>query len=373
MQKHVICLDWLELMVQGELVQYDQPLDTYEYAGGKYALIKRPSGTQHFKYCYEVYQDGRIFAKVLCSPRNPEIIKPDLIQVKLENSILYERSAVVELQQFLEAMEWKVRNVTRLDIAIDGVSVLNVIEQYCRGVYAKKGKASITLHYTGQRQLQGFDIGKRSSDKWVTGYCKSDELEKSNKHYIKKFWQATGLDLNRKIERLELKLRNEEIKKIAGFDWRNLDDFTYLSGIFKMLIKNYFEFYDIAANLGVKNSSRIKTIQDWIDWDDLQPQYLNKLEAVQATEIYRMKLTAKQLYWTYLSTGGQYYADIAQEMALNANCIEWYIKRIDTWKKQYDHCAGKNRDGLIKFKYMTRYKQYGTNEQLRLFAIEQTV
>ena len=378
MVRHCICIDWLEIMVQGELVHFEQPLEQYEYGGGKYLLVKKGNGTLHFKHCYEVFQDGRKFATIFCAPRSPEIIKPDFIQVKIENTILYERFAINETEQFLQAMNWKIRNVTRLDIALDGADVLQLVDGWNQKIFGKKGRASVTCYYTGNRELQGFDIGKRSSDKWMTGYNKSAELEVSNKQYIRKFWELCGLQtfetVNgvtalKKIERLELKLRNEEIKKIAGFDWLKLADFSYLASILRMHCKNYFEFYD-AKYETEKNRSRIPCIDTWCDWDAILAYHLDKLTAVETSEIYRMKMTAKTLYWTYLQTGAQYYADIAQEMAININCIEWYIRKLDSWRKKYEYMSGMNPDGEIKLRYLSRYKQYGENEQLRLFAFE---
>lgn len=369
MTKHCIVVDWLEFMCQGELVQFDTPLDSYDYGSGKYTLVKRPSGSLNFKFGYDVYQDGRKFATVFCCPRSPEIIKPDLIQVKIENTVLYEYQPIQESRDFFAAMGWKVRNITRLDIALDGVQVMDIVEGWNRGVYGKKGKATITTYHTGVRKLQGFDIGKRSSDKWMTGYIKSDELEKSNKPYIKKFWQLCGLDTSQPVQRLELKLRNESIKKIEAFDWQRLDDFSYLAGVFRLECKNYFEFYT-ADQDALKNRSRIKCIDTWCDWDALLAVKLNKLDAIETSELYRLKLGAKVMYECYLSTGAQYYADIAQEMAMNINCIEWYMKKLDHWRKQWEHKMGMNRDGWQKYKYLSTYRQYGTNEQLRLFAFD---
>lgn len=365
-------MDWLEFIVTGELVHFDNPLSEYIYGQGKklqaITLVKMRYGSQNFKYGYELWRLGRKFATVFCCPRSPEIIKPDLISVKMENNCLYEVGVIMELKVIFEALQWKVRNITRLDIAVDGVDAIQIGERWLAKQVGKKGKATVTTFFDSSGDLEGYDVGKRSSEKWGTAYIKSKEIEKSNKYYIKDFWKRSGMDSDY-VERVELKLRNEEIKKIKDFNWELLDDFEYLASVLRTACKNFFEFYEKGTDTNV---SRCEIVQ-WCDWDYLGGEKLDKLSTAETSELYRMKLTAKSLYFLWKCTGSQYYVDIAQEIVININCMEWYIKRLERWDKQFEYMSGDNRDGEIKFKYLQRYKQYGTNEQLKLYAFEPSV
>jgi len=384
--KHVINLDWLELMCSGSLVatfkpeietaegegqliggkEIDSPLEKYEFDQGRIVLAKKMLGTKIFKYSYEMYFAGKLFGKVHCCPRSPEVLKPDLIQFQIENNVLYEVGALNDVKYVLKKMCWEVVNITRVDIALDGVKVLQMIDSFRKDQIIKLGKAKVHSYTTGKNILEGFDVGSRSSNKWITGYNKSEELEVSNKGYIKKYWENCGLDTSEDIERLELKLRNEEIKKISDFDWKELDNFEYLASLFRSCMKNFFEFVALEESKLHTNTTRMKRIE-FIDWDAIGAKLLPRMSTQQVNEVYRVKQAVKTNYWYYLASGQKYYADIAQEMAMNINAIEWYAGKLKRFQEEFEKRSGHNKDGLIKFQYMLHFTQYDANLQLKLF------
>lgn len=362
--KYTINLDWLELMLSGALVAFDTPLEKYEYDQGNLILAKLPAGTSIFKYSYEMFYQGKLFGRFHLCPRNTEIIKADSIQFKMENNKLYEIGVLNDCKKIFVSLGWNVKNVTRIDIALDGVNVLNLIDRFVKGEIQKLGKAKVKPFFTGKRMIEGFDIGSKASNKWITGYDKTAELERSGKSYIKDFWENSGLDTSGKIERLELKLRNEEIKKIFQFDWKELDNFEFLASIFRSTMKNFFEFVELSRDT---NSTRQKRIE-FIDWDNIGAQLLPKLSTKETNEIYRMKQSAKTNYWCYLASGRQYYADIAFEQAMNVNALEWYANRLEKWKDEFNKRSGYNRDGLISLQYIINFETYEHTQQLKLFT-----
>lgn len=257
-------------------------------------------------------------------------------------------------------------NITRFDIALDGVSVLNLVDRFVKGEIEKLGKAKVKPFFTGKRVMEGFDIGSKASNKWITGYLKSEELERSGKDYIREFWNRTKLDQDKPIERLELKIRNEEVKKIFQFAWEDLDNFEYLASIFKTCMNNFFEFVEIG---GDSNVSRKKKI-DFINWDFLGAELLERLSTQETTEIYRMKQSAKTNYWCYLAGGGKHYAEMAQEQAINVNCLDWYANKLEKWRSEFYKRCGHNKDGLITFQYLIKFEQLEANKQLQLFEVQ---
>jgi hypothetical protein len=368
--QHCINLDWFEVMISGRLVENDLPEETYEFSEGfglnrNIVFAKKELGTKIFKYSYDIYLNGKLFGKCHCCPRSENILRSDFIQFQVQNNVLYEFGGFSDIKFLFQQMTWQVVNVTRFDIALDGVKVLDLVDQFVQGKIEKLGKAKVKPYFTGKRVIEGFDIGSRASNKWITGYKKSSELEKSGKNYIKEFWDKTQLNVEGEVERLELKIRNEEIKKIENFDWKNLDDFEYLASIFRTCMKNFFEFVDITTDSNVTRRKKI----EFVNWEFLGASLLPRLSTKETTEIYRLKQSAKTNYWCYLASGQQYYASIAMEQAMNVNCLDWYAKKLEFWKREYDKKTGKNQDGLISFQYFLNFEQYENNAQLKLFEI----
>lgn len=363
-EKYTINLDWLELMCSGNLVEYDVALEKYSYDNGNLILAKLSTGTKIFKYSYEMFFQGKLFGKCHVSPRNPEILKSDAIQFQIENNKLYEIGAIKDVRHVFTRLAWAVTNVTRIDIALDGVKVLHLIDSFVKGQIQKLGKAKVKPFFTGKRIIEGFDVGSKASNKWITGYNKTAEIERSGKKYISDFWKNSGLDTTQTIERLELKLRNEEIKKIFGFDWKELDDFEFLASIFRTTMKNFFEFVEMSNDSNVSRQKKI----EFINWDNIGAKLLPKLSTMETNEIYRMKQSAKTNYWCFLASGKQYYADIAYEQALNVNALEWFANKLERWKEEYYKRSGHNQDGLISFQYLINFETYEHTQQLKLFV-----
>jgi hypothetical protein len=362
---HTINLDWFEAMASGVLVNGDDAKETYEFDNGNIVLAKKGNGTKVFKFTYEVYLKQKLFGKCHVSPRSPEILRSDFCQFQVCNNVLYEAGGFSDIKYFFRTLSWKVTNITRFDIALDGVRVLPLVDRFVKGEIEKLGKAKVKPFFTGKRVIEGFDIGSKASNKWITGYLKSAELERSGKEYIKDFWKRTGLNTEEPIERLEIKIKNEEIKKIVDFDWRNLDDFEYLASIFRTCMKNFFEFVEKGKDSNVTRKKKI----NFVDWDFLGANLLERMSTQETTEIYRMKQSAKTNYWCFLASGRQYYSDIAQEQAININCLDWYVNKLPDWKHEYHKKQGHNKDGLISFQYLLSFETLEMNKQLALFEI----
>lgn len=366
--QHTINPDWFEVMASGAFIEGDNALEKYEFDNGNIVLAKKEMGTKIFKHGYELYIKNKLFAKLFCHPRMENILKPDYIQFQVVNNALYEVGWLSDVKYCFNKLSWKMLNITRLDIALDGVDVMGLVKDYVQEKIDRLGRAHLTPHIKGKREWEGFDIGRSKGwNKMITGYIKTEELEKSNKHYIKDFWARTGLQTEgREIQRLEMKIKNEEIKKIVGFEWTDLDNFEYLATIFRTCMKNFFEFIEISNDTNVTRAKRI----EFINWDFLGAELLPRFSTKETNEVYRMKQGAKTCYWAYLASGRHYYSDIAQELAINVNCLDWYINKLEDWKHEYYKKCGHNKEGLISFQYLLQFETLEVNKQLQLFKIE---
>ena len=302
-------------------------------------------------------------ATLLSNSRNSRLMAPENFQIKIENNKLYELGWLDSLQHIMRENEWKYKSCTRLDLALDGGNYFQVFEDWRAGKLNKVGRAKITTHYSGKRKVEGYYIGMSKSKKKLVCYNKTEEIRKTNKWYITDFWKRAGLDTSQDVQRLEMRMRNEENKKIYGMDFNALDNFEHLASLMQTHCNKFFEFVHSGTDTNITRAKRIQPI----DWNSIGGQLLDKNSTRNTSEIWSGKVSCKKLFEIYYMTKKNYYYDIAFEIALNIEGIEWFNASIPHWVKALDKKCGKNRDGEIKNTWITNYEQYGMNEQLILF------
>lgn len=367
--KYAINLDWFQLMLSGNVIKEPENApDKLSFHFDRIKLIKRDRASRNFKVGYDVYFDKAHFARIFCCPSSAFILDKNMIQFEALNEMLYEKDFIGRCEELFLAMDWRVRNVTRIDIALDGQGFFKVFNDFhLERKYEKIGKANYNCHYTGKGKLTGFDIGKRSSNKWVTCYNKTGQLGKDNKAYIKRAWDNVDLCQENDVQRLELKLRNDEIKRIEGFEWTKLADPQYLASVMKLCLTNYFDFVEVSEDKNITRKERIV----FIDWDSIGAKPLERGEARKSAETYRLKIASKLMFQIFLSTDKSHYLSLAQELAENANALDWYMDKVGEWESEYRYLQGANRWGEVVresvLRYIPTYKEYGINEQLRLY------
>jgi len=361
--------DWLEFILAGQLKQGKLDGEYIEYYGG-FVLKDLGYGTKHFSRHFEVYHDGVILGSLRTTPRNDKILDPLWQQFKIENSRLYETGYIDLCIRFFNAIGSTVRNVSRLDIAADGFGFMRLMQRFEDGMIEKIGKADYTLYKNTHREIQGFDLGSKKSDKSICGYRKSKEIEKSGKKYIEQFWEKSGLPNwdGGNVERLEIRLKNNALKRIEDFDWTRLEDPHYLAGVMKLSMFNFFDFRQTTYS----NQSRAKRIE-FINWESVKAERLESATAKQGSEYLRLKQTAKTLYWLYLTTKSTYHLQIAQEVVTNINCISWFLDKKDHWKREYEKkMKGKAFEYLGLWENEQKYGQLKLTEKVTLGQVYET-
>lgn len=451
----VINLDWFECMVSGKLVEYGVGLDAYEYDGGRIILQlvkegRMKSGTEFFKYAYKIFIDGKKFADILCETRNVALIKKDLIQLQLTNNVLYEVAPMAQVNYLFEKMGWTMHHLTRVDIALDGYGFLDIYKRYMKKEIKQLGRCYSRPYLDQKANVRAFDFGgcggsgkAKKGIKWkkkITCYSKSDKLTIEHKPFIGDFWKRSklrremiceklfmtnaelkkigatealkkkikaeredyrnnfGEDGLRKVERLELKLRADELKKIGyeydlfdcwgaplkkdsaeykamvklnpflgfqGIEWQRLDDFEYLAGIMKRSLRNYFEFINMDEYEATGNVSRCNRIFI-VDWNKLGAIKLERCSTEMSARIGSAKISIKESFFCYLSSKKDYYLIIAQEMALNINDMIWFMRMQKKWTEQHKFIMKYFPE---RFQHYAKYKTTEAGEQLNLIEI----
>ena len=238
----------------------------------------------------------------------------------------------------MNALGTIVNNVNRLDIALDGHGFMDFHEGFERGLYDKKGKAKCCTYRTGRREITGFDIGSRASNKMLTGYVKGKELEVSNKLYIREAWQRNGLhDLDR-VERLELKLKAKAVKQIEEFAIDRLEDSVFLASIMRLQLDNFYEFVENGFDTNVSRREEISPIA----WSSLETELLHKSKEVKAPNVLwrlRQRISfdmleffakEEQVAFTLLDQVPYECYTLAKAYGI----LEWFERKIKFWEKE---------------------------------------
>ncbi|MDL5046518.1 replication initiation factor domain-containing protein [Oscillatoria amoena NRMC-F 0135] len=341
--RYSISLDWLKLYCTGET--YTEK----EVIVGDFVLSHKGYGMGIYSDSYEVYDGGVKIGMFHCNPKSDKIMKPDASHIEIENSLLYTDFWLPVVEDLTASLGVEIKNYTRVDIALDG---LNHIPDFLN-VYAKQqagrkgfhclGKAkwnSLVLDHSNLK-YRAFKIGSNTSDKQVTIYNKTKELENSNKTYIKKFWEKNGVDTSGDVWRVEMRLKGDELKLIKELSIQQLNDSRKLEQVFCHKSKKFFEFTIHDSDTNITRQERLKLIH--FHRDAMEP--LDKNEKPLTDGRYKMKMSlhqsVKNLCTNVAATTSERTTmiDNIDFGVYKYNLNEWLHKRLPDWVRLY---AGEN-------------------------------
>lgn len=330
---------------------------------GKTVLKRTQGGNRFYQDYYTIWHRNKKFGVMMANSRDKKLMPIDDIQLQVINNKLYEEGWLQDLQEITTNMNAKWHNFTRLDIAVDGGNFLQLESLWKSKKIIKAGRAAVNTYYTGKGVVNGFYIGMSQSKKKVKVYNKSLELKKSNKLYIERFWKANGIDTTAQVERLELTMRNEESKKYKDIDWTQLDRPDHLASIMR---SNFEKFCDFRIPGQGKNISRAPRVE-LVNWDQFAGASLPKDSTRPTTEIFSAKVTIKKLFEVHCITGHQLYYDIAFEVSINSDLVEWFTKMQPHWRDDVKLKTGENKDGVISDSWIHNFKHYNPGQQITIF------
>lgn len=342
-------LDWFSATLKGDPLLYEGDPDVITKAGGSVVLQKGNLYNKHYQSGYHVSVSGRPFGSILVKPREGNALEPGFVQFTANNPPLYEIGFIPEFETVCQVLGWKWRNPTRIDIALDGHGFHQIIKDVLAEKVRQVGATTYGLHFRSQNRLQGYSWGKGDSDKYMRCYDKTEELKRSNKWYIKEFWTRAGLNQEENVQRLEVVLRNNELKKYPDFTPVHLDNFEYLASLMRSALEKWFEFVDPESD---SNVSRMKTVH-YIDWDSVGGVLLEKCSTIAPNEYFRLKQMTKTCYFIYLSTKSPLFENLARECAGCIDHLEWMGKSIEKWEHEHDVLTAKNSEGFAHFQVLS--------------------
>lgn len=236
-----INIDYLQLAFLTELPSWSNNPKTFEINSECYLEYKPQESNPDFTIIANLYIHHHLVGKVLYAPSSP-FIDDNTVHLLIENWLLYTDEFTTYIKYLQQTCHWELQHIARLDICIDTTNhnLDQFFVKYLRSdSIRKKGRAELQTKYNSNKELKYLWVGSNKSKKQVKYYNKSKELEIHDKPYIKYFWNQNGLDINSRVERLELKLMNPLTK---GIYINRLTDSNYLASLVQLHWKNFFDF-----------------------------------------------------------------------------------------------------------------------------------
>ena len=223
-----------------------------------YTWIMQTYSTRHFAKIAEARQNSFPIFEVTYCPKS-EILPKDLNIVKLNNRECYWHNPVARLKEAGKNCNLSFHSVSRVDLCLDFSSFTRnynpegFIKNFMQNKYSskKKRQGSTNFDHGDNLQFHYLRLQAPRSNIGVYLYNKSHEMrEVKKKNYIVNKWKTCGLDTSKDIWRLEFNIHNAKFdmidkntKKHMPFEIDKLDDNYYLQDVIKVLIDNYFTFY----------------------------------------------------------------------------------------------------------------------------------
>lgn len=351
-----IAIDWLQLYGTVDIERFPIPesldqenLPAYDF--DTITMVHKGTRTQFYQNLWEVIADGEVVGSMETHPvKVRSTFVANQASFKFVNHLMYCDYWHDVLQALKAELGFRVGNITRLDIAMDGLNPINeFLNAYQRQTAQKEaidkiGKRTQMSAYNfddRSKTFGRFTVGSPKSGKYVSVYDKSKELETSNKTYIKHFWEKAGMDVATKNYRVEFRLHSEEIKKLKiDVDYLALPE--YLASICKSAANKFFEW---RWKIDDANISRWPKV-NLIDWDALDATLLERAMKPETADRYKAKLSV-HLVENHLYLGKVKEAQIESEKEHVAALLErfelhgWYNKCLPTWQKECERLIRK--------------------------------
>lgn len=364
-----INLDFLTIMFNGEIL-IDHEKEHEEVNGVIIQPLKygdQLAGNKHFKNVSFLYLDGECIGEIRYNPRNDQVLNPNSISFKADNSLLYTRDYWEQIEQVFTRLGLSFDHVSKMDIAADGTGFLNPVHCWFTGKVKKVSRVKTTPFYvseSGDPAIEGYWLGSRKSDKFARCYYKKRELARSGKQYIEQFWSENELFEKcetQDIERLELSLKNAELKKWLTKSQRStwegfkafLTDVKNIAALFDSAIKTLFDFRENDPD--ETNVSRLTKLFV-LDFSPLT--VLAKIEraaAIVSTKLRSLKTTAKNMFMIWKKTGAKHFQILGEEIAANIFQTNWYEKQKKKWNYEFNRERKKYGDYFPVYDCFERY------------------
>jgi hypothetical protein len=323
----LINIDYLIINIEGK------PFGEFP-EDSKFHLKPYEYGTKIFEIRADLYYEDLKIGIYTAKPRSA-IMSEDFAQLQFENNLFYTLSNDAlsgVINAFCDETNYFFKSVNRLDICLDksdiNNSYRNLYSNVVAGNYLISGRPknlqSYFETYKGKSILNGFQIGKRTSDKIIRCYNKTLSLQLTEKPYINEYYNNNGLQ-NDNVWRFEYQLNSAFFRGLNEHSKANETISQSMTwGIFNKA--NLYEllkiankgFFELRENTGKSQVNKEKLIV-LFDFDYLQSQIskfnpiIKRLKKVILSSTTIKKRLAKSLFREYYANN----QDVSYIVALN--------------------------------------------------------
>lgn len=364
-EKTLINIDYLIINLDG------QPFKDFPEQSN-FHTVHYDFGTKIFGSRSDVYFKNEKIATLLHSPR-ASILDSNFAQMQFENHLFYTLShneLETIINQFCEETGYKFKAINRLDICIDKQDVnhsyRNLYDNIIKGTFLISGRPKNIQSYfetfKGKSVLNGFQIGKRTSDKIIRVYNKTLSLQLTEKPYINDYYKNNSFK-NENIWRFEYQLNSaffRNLKEVSHADQNINQDMTWnifkVSTLFELLkiaTKGFFELHENTGKSQINKEKKIQlfcfeTMQKAIT---VQKTIITKLKKLFISTTTIKKRLAKSLFREYYANE----QDISYIIALNLLLEDldmttekklkiWFQNKIHFYLHEFE-----NKEKIIKY------------------------
>lgn len=337
MTNYCISVDWLQLYCNV----------SHLILSKNYDIILAPFQTRQFRKLYYINHKQEAIAELVAEPVS-QIIPSYAGILKINNRVLYRTDLYDVVNVLLSDLNIEFINITRIDLAIDFNTFKHklhperMIDRFVKDIYLKVGRGKFSI-YGEQKQSTTFQtlrFGTRGQPINTYLYNKTEELiQKQDKPYIRKKWEAYKLDISRDIWRLEISITSQGCHYVnlnTGEQERiNLDilqDIELLHHTYFSYVYKYFRF---KINDDTKNKTRMKDVPLFDDYEPIfKPFYLpehtgsNRADKIFIKKLYQLDEELRGKNDDLNSAQKQ----ILQTVVNRLDLWEWYNKNEFRWK-----------------------------------------
>jgi len=319
--RYLINTDWFELVIKP-----GENTELFDKNGFRISSAYKPKEVNGFLKCNQITYENQTFGKLYSIP-SPRLRYEDrsVQLLRLNNETLY-RSGVfeTELPGFIDSYSFSPVGIKELHIALDGEGILARHEELFKKKNLRRERSVKNSSFTDDstKTLTGRTLGSKQSDKSITIYNKTRELEKSKKKYISDCWTNNKLEIGNAIDRLELRLKSQELRGLEN-NLPRFGDSNFLASLLKAKTESYLTFID----------SKTKRQIHVIDWKHFKAEQLKKEKIIhfkQPTQ--SIKTTLKILFLERQQC--ELALEIADELALRYGLYSWYQDKQARWSRE---------------------------------------
>lgn len=244
----LVNVDWLSLRLH-ETVNEGLFVDGL-YQKDDYRFELLGYGSQFFQHIANVWHGKDLIGQLQFGARQ-DTLKGSMV-MKYENWVFYDSTWMTVCRKYLfghffKVMDTRVLNVSRLDIAVDGVDFNGFMQGYRAGAFEKLKVKNVMYRMFDDpgKDSNGFTVGRRDGKKFAVYYNKTEEIAQRDfkKQYILDYFTANGFDVSKPVYRFELRLNSEAVRDMQGFEFTEaIFEPSALADIFTFHLHNFFEF-----------------------------------------------------------------------------------------------------------------------------------